>query len=360
MLMIPKLLVLCTMVCSVFAGGAPDLATAKTESAIDPLVTEVSNVVFRHRPDLIPKMLEFQKQYPEEFELIDYGYFDRGFCDPRDKCFLLALATVATLVDTGQCRLVGDFGCGRGDTSYLFGSTGAKVIGIERYMQLGEYEKSKKLLDQYETLAEKLGVPFDVKMKVSTDARLLDEDTEILADSFSVLFMGKFLHMLNPDDAKKLISRQAHRMLERNGYVFASVDGVASMNGSAEAYLKAVAAGKKFPSVMTMSQYGKLSAKGEVVELDQTPLFRHAADAAADAIDKAGGTVFKCRELNARKWYYCGPNLKSTQKITSETPIKRTPWYASLDRTVCFFDSNLIDFVFPRVAWVVHVERVGF
>jgi hypothetical protein len=144
--MIFKLLMLCTMVCSVFAGGSPDLPerteglrqtgvttrTAKTESAIDPLVTEVRKVVFRHCPHLILEMLEFQRQYPKEFELIDSQYFDRGFSmSVRDPFFVSALSTVAQLVDTGRDVVVGDFGFGAGDTSFLFALTGASVMGIE-------------------------------------------------------------------------------------------------------------------------------------------------------------------------------------------------------------------------------------
>ena len=388
--MIFKLLVLCTMVCSVFAGGSPYLserteglrqtgvttrtATANAKSVIDPLVTKVRNVVFRHRPDLIPEMLEFQRQYPKEFELIDSKNLDRGFSmSVRDPFFVSALSTVAQLVDTGRDVVVGDFGFGAGDTTFLFAVTGASVMGIENQISPDEYRRSEELYSYYTTLAKRIGSEYirggnrehykvckrmeesglSLQMKFRTDARLLHEDSDIKANIYSVLFMGNFPHMFDPHDAEKLIRNQALRMLRRGGNVFASVDGVAAQDGSADAYLQADREHKKFPSAMSVRTQGGFSeGEGEIRTDMKEILFTHAE------IDEEGKMLSECRRKDITKWYYCGPDLKSEAIVTGETPIERIPLYAKIDRTICLYDSKLIDFVFPKSDWDVTVRKL--
>jgi hypothetical protein len=136
-------------------------------------------------------------------------------------------------------------------------------------------------------------------------------------------------------------------MLHSGGNVFASVDGVAAQDGSTDAYLQAVTERKKFPSVMKATNYGKLSAEGEIEELDAIALFTHAE------IDQAGRTASECRRVNTRKWHYWGPDFK-----TGVPSTKRIPLYAELDRTICLFDSTLINFVFPESEWDVTARKL--
>jgi SAM-dependent methyltransferase len=341
--------------CSVFSASsiANPVSPTNEELTMGRFVTAVRNVIFRHHPEgraLLQEKIAFQRQYPDELPLDDSDNYDRGFSmSVRDPFFVGALSTVARLVDTGHYVLVGDFGCGRGDTSFLFALTGANVMGIENQTSAKEYLQAQQLHLYYTALAKKLGLPgLGLRMKPKTDARFLHEESEIEANRFSVLFMGNFLHMFDPATAKELIKEQAYRMLHRGGNVFASVDGVAAQGGSVDAYLKAVIAGKKFPSVMKATNYGKLSAEGEIEELNATTLFTHAE------IDKAGRTTSECRRVNTHKWYYWGPDLK-----TDAPPTKRIPLYAELDRTICLYDSRLIGFVFPDSEWDVTFRRIN-
>jgi hypothetical protein len=109
--------------------------TANAKSVIDPIATTVRDVIFRYHREgraLLKEKIKFQRQYPKEFELIDSKNFDRGFSmSVRDPFFVSALSTVAQLVDTGRDVVVGDFGFGAGDTSFLFALVGASVMGIE-------------------------------------------------------------------------------------------------------------------------------------------------------------------------------------------------------------------------------------
>ena len=386
--MIFKLLVLCTMVCSVFAGGSPDLPerteglgktgvttrTANAKSVIDPIAATVRDIIFRYHREgraLLKEKIEFQRQYPEEFELQDPEKYDRGFSmSVRDPFFVSALSTVAQLVDTGRDVVVGDFGFGAGDTSFLFALTGASVMGIENQISSDEYRRSQELYSYYTTLAKRIGSEYirsgkkehqnvckrmkecglSLRMKFRTDARLLHEDSDIKANISSVLFMGNFLHMFDPDDAKKLIRNQALRMLRRGGNVFASVDGVAAQDGSANAYLQAVIENKKFPSAMSVRTQGGFSeGEGEIRTDMKETLFTHAE------IDEEGKMLSECRRKDITKWYYCGPDLKSEAIVT---PIERIPLYAKIDRTICLYDLKLIDFVFPESAWNVTVRKL--
>lgn len=173
-IMILKMLLLCTVMGSVFAGGEPDFTTddrpgktaaiagtAKTKPTIDPVVTAVRDIIFRYHREgraLLDEKIAFQRQYPDELPLEDSGIYDRGYNKSvRDLFFVSALSTVAQLVDRDHDVVVGDFGCGAGDTSFLFALTGASVMGIENQISPNEYLRSKELYSYYTTLAKRIG-----------------------------------------------------------------------------------------------------------------------------------------------------------------------------------------------------------
>jgi len=388
--MILKLLVLCTLMCSGFAGVQSDVTerteglrqtgvttrTANTKSVIDQFATTVRDIIFRRHSGraLLKEKMEFQIQYPDELPLEDSGIYDRGYNKSvRDLFFVSALSTIAQLVDRDHDVVVGDFGCGAGDTSFLFALTGASVMGIENQISPNEYLRSQELHSYYTTLAKQIGSEYirsgakehrnvcmrmkdhglSLRMKPRTDARLLHKDSDIKANIYSVLFMGNFLHMFDPADAKELIRNQALRMLHRGGNVFASVDGVAAQDGSADAYLQAVREHKKFPSAMSVRTQGGFSeGEGEIRTDMKETLFTHAE------IDEEGKMLSECRRKDITKWYYYGPDLKSKAIVTRETPIERIPLYAKIDRTVCLYDSKLIGIVFPDSEWDVTVRKL--
>jgi hypothetical protein len=135
-----------------------------------------------------------------------------------------------------------------------------------------------------------------LRMKFRTDARLLHEDSDIKANISSVLFMGNFLHMFDPATAKALVKEQALRMLHRGGNVFASVDGVAAQDGSADAYLQAVREHKKFPSAMSVRTQGGFSeGEGEIRTDMKETLFTHTE------IDEEGKMLSECRRKDITK-----------------------------------------------------------
>jgi SAM-dependent methyltransferase len=295
-----------------------------------------------------------------------------------DPFFLTVIESVAELVKKSIAKnrevFVCDFGCGTGHTTLILALTGASVFGIENQMSDKEIEKVPKLLEYYDGIAKKIGSERISKLKgmnkflpgvwrrmentglnariIGVDARLLHEDPRIEKDTFSVCFMGNFLHMFDPATAKEIIKKQVQRMLNIGGSVFASVDGVSSHDDeSTKTYLQGVKDGIIFTSVMTATNYGKLSAKGEIGEIDPTAFFTPAK------IDETGRTASECRRINTRKWHYCGPDLKSKLEVTSETPTTETFLCAEVNRTVCLYDSSLIDFVFPDSEWNVSVLR---
>ncbi len=300
--MIFKLLVLCTLMCSVFAGVQSDVTDVTDRLrvlATREIAKAVSDVIFRKFAEnkLKSDRKNFIDTYPAETLLQTSDNCERGYdMSAHDAFFVQALRDLSKLVDSNPGKNVraAYFGCGIGTTSLLLTLTGAAVLGIEKHMTPAEHDKCGKLFHQYTALARRLGMPLKVLLKLSTDATTIPDNVEYSPNNgFSMIFMGNFLHMFDPATARDLVQQQAYRMLEQKGFVYATADGIAIGETNEhtrmptgrykEFYLKAKRSGVRFPSVMTETSYGiMLQDEGGRNVIQKTNLTPTLSSAATD------------------------------------------------------------------------------
>ncbi len=334
--MIIRCLLLCATFCSAFSSDNWEDHDNKK------IITAVRNIIFRKfsKSDLLEEKVAFVRGYLTEVALEDSENYERGYAkSTTDPFFVQALEEVAKLVDgnPGYTVRVADFGCGNGTTSFLFALTGAKVLGIENYMTKSEYSESNKIYKSYTDLAKKLGLKdLDVEMMVSTDATVMPGYPEYAPDnSFDLIFMGNFLHMFDPATSKNLIRQHAHRMLKTGCAVFASADGIALAPEMREIYISAKQKGAEFPTAIKITSYG-LKIDREIVPTELRETFSQASiDGEGYTLDGAGNRVDLCRRMIEQ------------QLFLDELPLEL---YA-MHKTVCFYNSRLINRLFPASDW---------
>ncbi len=333
------------------------VASARTaKPTIDPITTSVSNIIFRMHPGsaLSQKKIAFLKRYPKECKLIDHDYYDRGFnMSFLDPFFVLAMNFTEQLIsrNLGRTIRVCDFGCGIGHTSILLGLLGSKeqihVLGIENGMKADEFEETKAFHAYAERLHGQLGFVGGLPVRLKTDVEattLQGYSTYAPSNVFDVNFMGNFLHMFAPKAAKNLVKEHAYRMLRPGGMLLASFDGICAAGNNIEkakeVYLQAKQEGKKFPSVINILDLAIVTKYEDEIKdiehIEEIPTIYSSA-----AVSEDGQTIEPCRKTIIKK---CFLNV---------TPLG----ISGLQKTVCFYDSGLIELVFPKSQWSVTVYR---
>ena len=295
-------------------------------NAQDSIETYVQKIIFRHFPDtLTDEKNKFEEHYPKNYSLLRGPLnYDRGYdLSVRDPFFVVVLNQVAKAQDDNKNLIVADFGYGTGHTTVLLALTGANVVGIENYETEEDHAQRTKLHDYYYIpLSKALSNSNALNFKPGIDATIMPGyDEYARSGEFDFLFMGNFLHMFDPASSQKLVQEHANRMLKAGGTLFASVGGVSTKNDPGfkrkKVYLEAIKNGRKFPTVMNTIEY-----------------CTHEEYTSAKINDE-GKSENPCRE-----------NI-------------REPMGEYLTRTVCWYDSKLIDFVFPSTQWHVTLNKRG-
>ncbi len=281
-----------------------------------------------------------------------------------DPFFVTFLKHVAKLVDINTEKrkpLVADFGCGDGLTTALMSLVGAHAIGIDMWTTNDEALKFVEFSNYCHELFKKLGDPreFECGLRIGRDITKLHTyrktgSTDFPDRCLNSIFMGNFLHMFDPETSQKIVREQAHRMLLPGGTIFASVDGITAGGGNKcqATYLQAKGEGRRFPSVMAHTEYGIL-ADTAIVPIPTLGITLSYAD-----VDEKGHTTPPCRFMEAKQGFYQGESFNG---ITDGKPYALTKGAAltlhALKRIVCYYDQNLIDFVFPASQWIFTIVK---
>jgi len=345
---------------------------------------KASKIIFRNysKSSFIAEKADFQKEYPGFVILlpgkdelpaplllspnINLNDFDRGSAgSTMDDLFFEALKYVAKLVDENKTPRVCDFGCGNGGSTFLFALTGAdNVVGIERFFTETEFNELSIHTIYYNNLAKKpLGKHLSINIKKG-DTRKVPIAPN---NSIDTAFMGNFLHMFDPAAAKNIIA-STHAILREGGVIFASVEGLGAKSEDVKkAYLQGVSQKKKFPSCIQFRDY----YPGEIIQRAVFP---------AD-VNENGYSLLPCRASFAKEVVFNGPSFETLQKLYetrrttnssekafSEEELKQvlgelktqpSPFCAK-DQVLCFYDSELIKFIFPETRWEVDVKRQDY
>lgn len=315
-------------------------------------------LVFRNIPPnkLTKERKEFLNWYPQTSELEDSSiFYDRGFSKfHNDPFFIAASIAMAQAADQtpGGKLTVYDCGSGDGTVAVLLASLGLHTVAIEAYCATKDAETFQRNCDYVYKLSQKLGHKGFSCLFRGRDIlqHVLSDSQNFPKNSGDFALCGNFFHMFTPPQAKFITTEVFGKILKEGAVVWASVDDITALfQGSShvesvhKVYEKSKADKKPFPSLLTFNTL--CAYKGERI-LENLYMFYTPANVTSEFTTQP---LCRLRKQFQLEWTIDVPffNVKAGEII---------PRIFLIQKTLCPYDRELIDFIFPKDMWDSHVE----